>query len=53
MAIESNLNLLFHRNVKVIDVFLTRCMLEIAGATGSFAILAAFFIGYRMDGVAR
>lgn len=43
MAIEANFPLLFHRNVKVIDVFLTRCMLEIAGATGSFAILAAFF----------
>ena len=43
MAIDSNLPLLFHRNVKVIDVFLTRIILEIAGATGSFAILAAFF----------
>ncbi len=43
MAIESNLPLLFHRNVKVIDVFLTRCVLEIAGATASFAILATFF----------
>ena len=43
MAIESNLPLLFHRNVKVIDVFLTRCVLEVAGATASFAILATFF----------
>ena len=43
MAIESNLPLLFHRNVKVIDVFLTRILLEIAGATASFAILATFF----------
>lgn len=43
MAIESNLPLLFHRNVKVIDLFLTRIVLEIGGATGSFAILAAFF----------
>ncbi len=43
MAIESNLPLLFHRNVKVIDVFLTRIVLEVAGATASFAILATFF----------
>ena len=42
-AIDSNLPLLFHRNVKMIDVFLTRIVLEIAGATGSFAILAMFF----------
>ena len=42
-AIDSNLPLLFHRNVKVIDVFLTRIILEIAGATASFAILAIFF----------
>ena len=43
MAIEANLPLLFHRNVKVIDVFLTRIVLEIAGATGSFAFLSIFF----------
>lgn len=43
MAIESNMTLLFHRNVKVIDLFLTRSVLEVAGATGSFAILATFF----------
>jgi len=42
-AIEANLPLLFHRNVKVIDVFLTRIVLEIAGATGSFATLAIIF----------
>ena len=42
-AIDANLPLLFHRNVKVIDVFLTRIVLEIAGATGSFAVLAIFF----------
>ena len=42
-ALESNLPLLFHRNVKVIDVFLTRTVLEIAGATGSFALLSIYF----------
>ena len=42
-AIDANLPLLFHRNVKVIDVFLTRTVLEVAGATASFALLATFF----------
>lgn len=42
-SIQQNLNLLYHRNVRVIDVFLTRIILEIAGATGSFMILALFF----------
>lgn len=42
-AINDNRPLLFHRNVKVIDALLTRSVLETAGATGSFAILATFF----------
>lgn len=44
MAIEVNLGLLFHRNVKVLDVLLTRILLEIAGATASFLILSTAFI---------
>lgn len=43
MAIDQNLPLLFHRNVKVIDIFLTRSVLEIAGATASFTVLSTFF----------
>jgi ABC-type polysaccharide/polyol phosphate export permease len=43
-AIESNKNLLYHRNVQVIDVLLTRVMLEIGGATSSFVVLSLFFI---------
>ena len=43
MAIESNKGLLYHRNVQVIDVFLTRIALEVMGATASFLILAALF----------
>ena len=42
-AIQQNFGLLYHRNVQVIDVFVTRIMLEIAGATGSFMVLALFF----------
>ena len=42
-GIQTNLNLLYHRNVKVIDVFVTRIVLEMAGATASFIVLAVFF----------
>jgi capsular polysaccharide transport system permease protein len=44
MAIEQNTGLLFHRNVQVIDVLLTRIVLEIGGATGSFLVLSLLFI---------
>ncbi len=44
MALEQNKGLLFHRNVRVIDVLITRSLLEIGGATGSFAILSTIFI---------
>jgi capsular polysaccharide transport system permease protein len=43
-AVEANKQLLFHRNVRVMDVFLTRIILELAGATASFIILSLFFI---------
>ena len=42
-GVQQNLNLLYHRNVKVIDVFVTRIVLEMAGATASFIVLAVFF----------
>jgi capsular polysaccharide transport system permease protein len=42
-ALHQNLNLLYHRNVQAIDVFLTRILLEVGGATASFLLLAAFF----------
>lgn len=44
-AIQQNLNLLFHRNVRLIDVFAARTLLELAGATASFALLCVVFIG--------
>lgn len=43
-AIEANTGLLFHKNVKVIDVFLARMILEIAGATISFLVLSLIFL---------
>ncbi|TXF10926.1 ABC transporter permease [Pelomicrobium methylotrophicum] len=42
-AIEPNLALMYHRNVKVIDIFASRVILEIIGATASFTILTVFF----------
>jgi len=44
MAIEANKALLYHRNVFVLDVFITRIGLEIGGATGSFIVLSMLFI---------
>jgi ABC-type polysaccharide/polyol phosphate export permease len=42
-AITPNLSLMYHRQVKVIDIFLARLLLEVAGATTSFIVLALFF----------
>lgn len=39
-AIEPNLSLMYHRNVKVIDIFISRLLLEALGATISFIVLA-------------
>src|ERR1700738_981730 len=44
LAIEPNLSLLFHRNVRVIDLFVARLLLEFAGATISFIVLTVIFI---------
>ncbi|MDO8262467.1 MAG: ABC transporter permease [Gallionella sp.] len=42
-AIEANLSLLYHRPVKVFDIFAARLILEIAGATTSLIVLTIFF----------
>ncbi|NYH17076.1 capsular polysaccharide transport system permease protein [Paraburkholderia bryophila] len=44
LAILPNQSLLYHRNVRVIDLFMARVLLEIAGATMSFVFLTAFFV---------
>jgi len=44
MAIQPNMPLLFHRNVRVLDLILTRVLLEVAGATMSFLVLSALWI---------
>lgn len=44
-GIQHNINLLYHRNVRVIDVFITRILLEMSGASASFIVLAVIFTG--------
>ncbi len=43
-GIHHNFNLLYHRNVRVMDVFVTRILLEVGGTTASFVLLAATMI---------
>lgn len=43
-AINSNFSLMYHRNVKVIDIYAARLLLEIIGTTMSFVVLSLIFI---------
>lgn len=43
-AVEPNRSLLYHRNVRVLDLFISRLLLEGAGATISFVVLSIVFI---------
>lgn len=43
LAVNPNLSLLYHRNVRPIDIYLARLTLEAAGATMSFVFLVIFF----------
>lgn len=43
-SIQPNLSLMYHRNVRTIDIFLSRVLLEAIGATMSFTMLSIFFI---------
>lgn len=43
-ALQNNLPLMYHRNIKVGDLYAARLMLEFGGATISFAGLSLFFI---------
>ena len=42
-AVDENMALLYHRNVRLIDVFIARILVEVAGASASFAVLAIAF----------
>lgn len=43
-ALWNNLSLLYHRNIKVLDIYIARLMLEFGGATISFTVLSLVFI---------
>ncbi|MBD58983.1 MAG: sugar ABC transporter permease [Citromicrobium sp.] len=47
-ALWANLSLMYHRNIKVLDIYLARLMLEFGGATISFATLSIVFIAIGM-----
>jgi ABC-type polysaccharide/polyol phosphate export permease len=42
-SIQPNLSLMYHRNVKIMDIFLSRLILEGMGATTSFVVLTLVF----------
>lgn len=43
-ALWANLSLMYHRNIKVLDIYSARLLLEFGGATISFAVLGISFI---------
>lgn len=47
-AIEPNLSLMYHRNVKVFDIFVARILLELLGASASICVLTIFFSSIGM-----
>ena len=43
-AVEVNLALMYHRNIRALDIYVARVILEFAGATISFFVLSILFI---------
>jgi ABC-2 type transport system permease protein/capsular polysaccharide transport system permease protein len=43
-----NISLLYHRNIKVLDIYIARLMIEFGGATISFTVLSCVFISLGM-----
>jgi ABC-2 type transport system permease protein/capsular polysaccharide transport system permease protein len=43
-ALRHSTALLYHRNIRVLDVYFARLLLEFCGATMSFALLSVFFV---------
>lgn len=44
LAVTHNLAIMNHRNIRIIDIYLARILLEAAGATISFVVLSLIFI---------
>lgn len=47
-ALWANLSLMYHRNIRVLDIYAARLLLEFGGATISFAVLAVVFVAIGM-----
>lgn len=47
-AIKANIGLLAHRNIKVVDLFSARYIVEMIGITASFLILMIFFVSTKL-----
>ena len=47
-AIQPNLSLMYHRNVRIVDIYWSRILLEIAGITISFVLLFTIFITLQL-----
>lgn len=47
-SVQPNSALMYHRNVRLIDIYFSRLLLEIAGASTSFLILSILFINLGM-----
>jgi ABC-type polysaccharide/polyol phosphate export permease len=43
-SVAPNVGLLYHRNVRIVDIYLARVALEAAGATISFVVLSIVFV---------
>ena len=43
-ALLANLSLMYHRNIRVLDIYLARLLLEFGGATISFSTLGLLFV---------
>ncbi len=43
-AVESNMALFYHRNIRPIDLMVSRIILELSGVTGAFIVVSAVFI---------
>lgn len=47
-AVQANANLLYHRSVQVLDVMIARILIEVVGASASFAILSVIFVSFEI-----
>jgi ABC-type polysaccharide/polyol phosphate export permease len=47
-AVGPNLSLMYHRNVKIIDIYSSRLLLEAAGVTTSFSVLSLLWISLEL-----